>query len=83
MYDTTRKGGENMAWLSDATLEKRCRRKLAKYGYQLHKSRKQGGGYTVTGGPYPDEPDGLYEDIYKLIAAVEQMEERFATLNEK
>ena len=67
-----------MAWLSDEKWERRIRRKLAKYGYQLHKSRKQGGGYTVTGGPYPDEPDGWFEDINKLVDAVEQMEERFA-----
>lgn len=63
------------------TIERRMRRHLAKRGYTLHKSRK--GGYIVTGGPYPDEPDGYYEDIDKLVDAVEQMDERFVVLDEQ
>ena len=55
------------------------RRKLEKYGYQLHKS-SENGGYTVTGGPYPDEPEGQYSDIMKLVDAVEALEERFKQL---
>lgn len=67
-----------MAWLSDEQWERRIRRKLAKYGYKLHKSRKVDGGYTVTGGYYPDEGDSWYKDIYDLNEAVGEMEERFA-----
>ena len=72
-----------MAWLSDQQIERRMRRRLAKYGYQLHKSRKKGGGYTITGGPYPDEADGWYVDIIKLVDAVGETEEHFADQNEK
>ena len=71
-----------MAWLSDQQLERRMRRRLAKYGYQLHKSREKGSGYTITGGYY-NEPDTWDEDIMKLVDAVEAMEERFADQNEK
>lgn len=67
-----------MAYLTDSAWEKRLRRKLSKWGYQLHKSRKANGGYTVTGGNYPDEPDSWYPDLYKLNDAVETLEERFA-----
>lgn len=68
-----------MAWLSDQQIERRMRRKLEKYGYKLHKSREKGG-YTVTGGPCPDEPEGQYSDIMKLVDAVEALEERFKQL---
>ena len=68
-----------MAWLSDQQIERRMRRKLEKYGYQLHKS-SENGGYTVTGGP---EPEGQYSDIMKLVDAVEALEERFANQSEK
>ena len=67
-----------MKILSDEVIENRMRRRLAKYGYKLHKSRQNDGGYTITGGPYPDEPDGWYADLMKLVDAVEAMEERFA-----
>lgn len=68
-----------MAWLSDQQIERRMRRRLAKYGYQLHKSRKKDGGYTITGGYY-NEPDAWYKDLMKLVDAVEALEERFETL---
>ena len=63
------------------TIERRMRRHLAKRGYTLHKSRN--GGYTVTGGPNPNEPDGYFENIDKLVDAVEQMEDRFVVLDEQ
>lgn len=75
-----RKEDGPMKMLTDEVIERRMRRRLAKYGYTLHKSRKKGGGYTVTGGYYPDEPDGHYDDLMKLVDAVEAMEERFAQL---
>lgn len=67
-----------MKVLSDETIERRMRHKLAKYGYKLHKETD--GGYTVAGGYYPDEPDGHYPDLMKLVDAVEALEERFAQL---
>ena len=69
-----------MKLLPDEVIERRMRRKLAKYGYKLHKSRQKDGGYTITGGYYPDEQDGYYSDLMKLVDAVEALEERFAQL---
>lgn len=66
-----------MAWVTDEKLERRARRTLSKYGYKLHKSRKKGGGYTITGGYYPDEPDSWYPDLDELNNAVGEMVERF------
>ncbi len=73
-------GGWSPFYLSDEVIERRMRRRLAKYGYKLHKSRQEGGGYTVSGGYYPDEQDGYYSDLMKLVDDVEFMEERFAQL---
>lgn len=58
--------------LSNETLERRARRRLAKYGLKVRKHRESGGGYTVYNDP---NVDGLYvecgeahfSDITKLL----------------
>lgn len=67
---------DRMKILSDRAIEQRARRALAKYGYQLHKSRKKDGGYFVTGG---DEATAAWVgDADALIDAVERLKERSA-----
>lgn len=71
-----------MEFLSDQTLERRARRRLAKFGLKVKKHRGQQGGYTVYNDP--DAKGNLfgfeetwYTNIYKLLDLTEYLHERY------
>lgn len=70
-----------MTWLSDQTLERRARRRLAKYGLKVKKHRGLQGGYTVFDGPHAcfdlRDTSKWYADIYKLLEFTEYLHERY------
>lgn len=63
----------------DTPRERRIRRILSRYGYKLRKGRN-GSGYTITDGNYPDEPYTHYADIDELTDDVLWLQQRFETL---
>ena len=62
-------------WLTDTAWEKRIRRALNKYGFQLHKSRKRNGGYTVV---INEDVTEWYPNLNKLQACVEYWRCRYS-----
>lgn len=63
----------------DTPIKRQYRRILSRYGYRLCKDRN-GSGYTITGGYYPDEPDTYCADLNELDESVLWLEQRFETL---
>lgn len=73
-----------MKILSDQTLEQRARRRLAKYGLRIRKSREQGGGYTVYNDPqevglYPEGGEAWFSTLFKLLEYTDRLHEQYET----
>ena len=72
----------NMKFLSDRTLERRARRRLAKYGLKVRKHREKGGGYTAysdhsTEAYYFEDGERWFADVFKLLDFTEYLHERY------
>lgn len=68
--------------LSNETLERRARRRLAKYGLKVRKQRKKGGGYTVYNDPdmdglYIEGGEAHYSNVIKLLQLTEKLHEGY------
>ncbi len=68
--------------LSNETLERRARRRLAKYGLKVRKHREKGGGYTVYNDPdvdglYIEGGEAHYSDVIKLLQLTEKLHEKY------